>query len=158
MTGGTVNHGIVRSNLGGVLYVTLRGGRCQPLGPDNGIATVGTAVRYPDALITCSKQEGTSRLVVEPVVVFEIISPSTRRMDQFVKVREYAAVPSLRRYLLIESSSMDVTVMERKEPGVPWVISTLTEVDILRIPEVGIEIPVLDLYESVTFTEEDAPQ
>jgi Uma2 family endonuclease len=158
MTGGTVNHGIVRSNLGGALYVRLRGGRCQPLGPDNGIATVGTTVRYPDALITCSKQEGASRLVVEPVVVFEVISPSTRRMDQFVKVREYAAVPSIRRYVLVESSSMDVTVMERNEPGVPWVISTLTEVDILRIPEVGIEIPVLDLYEGVTFTEEDAPQ
>jgi Uma2 family endonuclease len=156
MTGGTVNSGIVLRNLHGALYVRLRGGGCQAHGPDNGVATVGKTVRYPDGLITCSKQEGTSRLISGVIVVFEVVSPSSRRIDHFVKVREYAAVASIRRYVLLESTSIDVTVMERKEPNSAWLISTLTEGYILQIPEVGIEIPIVELYEGVTFAEEEA--
>jgi Uma2 family endonuclease len=156
MTGGSLIHGIVQRNLISALYVRLRGGKCQPLGPDNGVATIGKTIRYPDGLITCTKQEGNPRLISGVVVVFEVVSPSSSRMDRFVKVREYAVVASIRRYVLIESTSIDVTVMERKEPDSPWVISTLTEADILLIPEVKIEIPVVELYEGVTFAEEEA--
>jgi Uma2 family endonuclease len=156
MTGGTVNSGDVMRNLQGALIPKLRGGKCKPYGPDNGVATVGKTIRYPDALITCSKQEGSSRFISGVIVVFEIVSPSSLRMDHVVKVREYAAVDSIRRYVIIESTSIDVTVMERQEPGARWLTSTLTEKEILQIPEAGIEIPVAELYDGVTFSEEEA--
>lgn len=60
-----------------------------------------------------------------------------------------------RRYVMLESTSIDVTVMERKEPNAAWLITTLTKDDTLHIPEVGIEIPVADLYEGLSFPEEE---
>jgi Uma2 family endonuclease len=113
---------------------------------------VGSTVRYPDALITCSQQEPGSRLVAGVVVVFEILSPSTSRVDRLIKLNEYAAVSSILRYVMLESTSIGLTAMERTLPNEAWRTSSLTsEKDVLRIPEVGIEIPLTDLYSGLSF-------
>jgi Uma2 family endonuclease len=156
MTGGTNDSGDLLRNLTVALATRLRGGTCKNYGPENGVATVGKAVRYPDAVITCSKQEGTSRLITDAVVVFEVVSPSSVRMDHVVKVREYAVVPTIRRYVIIESIGIGVQVMERNGPDSAWIATALTQDDILRIPEVGMEIPVAELYEGVTFPEDES--
>lgn len=61
------------------------------------IATVGSTMRCPGALVTRTKPAGADLLVSDPVVVFEVLSPSSGRVDRILKVREYAAVPSIRR-------------------------------------------------------------
>src|SRR5271166_6291166 len=63
MTGGNAGHAVIGINLQTALRARLRGGRCRPLGPDAGIETVSTAVRYPDALVTCSPFELTARTI-----------------------------------------------------------------------------------------------
>ena len=68
MTGGTVAYAIVIRNLHRALDARLHGTSSQPLGPDAGVATVDQAVRYPDALITCSKLELESRTVPGVIV------------------------------------------------------------------------------------------
>lgn len=157
---GNLAQGAMLRNLSRELSNRLRRQRCQPFGPDVGVATVGSTVRYPDALITCTPQDLTSRLASGVVVVVEIISPSTSRTDRLVKVREYAAVPSILRYVLLESTSIGVTVHERKQSDEAWRTSTFTSSeDILHISEVGIEIPVADLYEDLSFSSDlDADQ
>jgi Uma2 family endonuclease len=153
MTGGNVNHSRVFGNLFTALKARLRGGPCEPLGPDAGVETVNKAVRYPDALVTCSQVDGESRLVPGVVVVFEVLSPTSGRIDRIVKVREYAAVPSIRRYIILESSNAGLTVFERERDDETWRASTLTNDDLLRMPEIGIEIPVGEFYEGITFPE-----
>jgi Uma2 family endonuclease len=101
-TGGTRNHGRICQNLYFALRNRLSGIGCEPLGPDVGVATIGDAVRYPDALVTCTKGAGTDRLVPGVVAVFEVLSPSSGRIDRIDKVREYRAVPSIRRYVIAE--------------------------------------------------------
>jgi Uma2 family endonuclease len=119
------------------------------LGPDAGVATVGDAVRYPDALVTCSALDGAALTVPGVVVVFEILSSGTSRTDRIIKVREYAAVASIRRYVILESTSVGLTVLERDAPGDAWRAATLTDADVLRMPEIGIEVPVAEFYEDV---------
>jgi Uma2 family endonuclease len=120
-----------------------------------GVETIDAAVRYPDALVTCSKlaELGEARMVPGAVVVFEVLSPTSGRIDRIVKVREYAAVPSIRRYVILESSSVGLQVLERENAGDPWIASALTGDDTLRMPEIGIEIPVGEFYEDVSFPE-----
>src|SRR5579862_7259754 len=110
MTGGTVGHAVIIQNVHAALRSRLRGSGCRPLGPDAGVATIGSAVRYPDALVTCSKYEREALLVPGVVAVFEVISPSTSRTDRILKLREYAAVASIRRYVILESTSVGLTV------------------------------------------------
>ena len=147
MTGGTVNHSQIGQNLMAALRTRLRGSGCRPLGPDAGLATVGDTVRYPDALVTCTKVAGDARLVPGVIVAFEVISPTSGRVDRIVKLREYRAVPSIRRYVIMESASADLTVLARATGDEDWVATTLTGDDTLALPEIGIEIPVAELYE-----------
>lgn len=153
MTGGTVGHAVVMRNLHRALDAGLRSSEWQPLGPDAGVATVGNAVRYPDALVTCSRLDLAARTVPGVVVVFEVLSGNTSRTDRIVKLREYAAVPSIRRYVIVESTSIGVTVMERERPDEAWRVTTLTNDDTLRMPEIGVEMPIGELYAGVSFPE-----
>jgi Uma2 family endonuclease len=156
MTGGTVGHAIIIRNLNRALDQRLRGGRCQSLGPEAGIATVGTAVRYPDALVTCAKLDTDALTVPGVVVVFEVLSANTGRTDRIIKVREYAAVASIRRYIILESTSVGLTVLERSGPDEVWRVTTLTTDDIVHMPEIDIEIPTAEFYDGVSFPDEGA--
>lgn len=154
MTGGTTNHSLVQGDINFALRRRLEGGTCQPMGPDAGIVTVGNAVRYPDALVTCSPLVGDARTVPGVVVVFEVLSPSSGRMDRIVKVREYAAVPSILRYVIVEVTGIGLTVLSRSGAGEPWTTTVLAEGDMLAVPEIGIEIPVSEIYARIEFAAE----
>jgi Uma2 family endonuclease len=88
------------------------------------------------------------------VVVFEVLSPTSGRTDRIVKLREYAAVPMIRRYVILESMSIGLTVMERQAAEETWrATSLMTGEDILQMPEIGIEVPVAEFYEGVEFSD-----
>lgn len=152
MTGGTLRHNTIALNLYGALRDRLRGRECRAFALDAGVATLGDAVRYPDTVVTCTRGADTAKLVPDPVVVFEVLSPSTGRIDRIVKVREYGAVPSIRRYVILEHASADLTVLARERAGDPWTATTLTAADLLPLPELGIEIAVEELYAGLETT------
>ncbi len=153
MGGGSNNHSQITQNIYAALRARLRGGPCRQLGPDAGLATSGGAVRYPDALVTCTRPPGAELLVPGVVAVFEVLSPSSGRVDRIDKVREYRDVPSIRRYAILEYRSVGVTVFERAEGGHDWTATTLTGGETLQMGEVGIEIPVSDFYEDVDLSD-----
>lgn len=149
MTGGTRNHSRTCQNIYFALQTRLRGSGCEVLGPDAGLATVGDAVRYPDALVTCVKVPGTARLVPGVVVVFEVVSPTSGRTDRIDKLVEYRAVPSIRRYVILEYRSAGLTVFSRPEGAADWSATALTADETLDMPELGIAVPVHEFYEGV---------
>ncbi len=155
MTGGNVAHSRLTRNLSFALTARLRGKPCEPMGPDAGVETVNKAIRYPDALVTCTKAENSSYLVPGVVVIFEVLSPSSGRIDRIIKVREYAAVPTIRRYVILESSSVGLTVFERGAADEIWRTTVLTADDTLDMPEIGIKIPVGEIYEDVDFADQE---
>jgi len=147
MTGGTVGHSQIAQNMYYALRRRLEGTRCRSLGPDAGVATIGDAVRYPDALVTCTKGPDKDRIVPGVVVVFEVLSPSSERTDRIEKLREYNAVSSILRYVILEFTSVGLTVYARSKGDDPWIATPLIAGDVLRMPEIGIEIPVDEFYE-----------
>ncbi len=155
MTGGNLGHSSLHGNLNRQLGIRLEGTGCKPLGPDAGVATIGDTVRYPDAVVTCSKFSARDRLVPNPIIVFEVVSPSSVRTDRVVKLREYQAVPSIRRYVIVEPDAMALTVFARDHEGETFRATGLAEDDILQLPEVGIEMPVTAIYEGIGFDEQD---
>ncbi len=149
MTGGTNNHSAICQNIWFALRTRLRGTNCEVLGPDAGLATVGDAVRYPDALVTCAKFPGSALLVPGAIIVFEVLSPTSGRADRIDKLREYRAVPSIRRYVILEHLSADLTAFSRVDGTADWTAIALTVDETLDMPELGIAIPVHEFYESV---------
>jgi Uma2 family endonuclease len=147
MTGGTRDHSQICQNIYAALRSRLKGTGCAPLGPDAGVATIGDAVRYPDALVTCTKGPGTDRLVPGAMVVFEVLGPSSGRIDRIEKLMEYRVVPTIRRYVILEHASAAMTVYTRANGGDPWIATALTDSNVLSMPEIGITVPVSEFYE-----------
>ena len=124
------------------------------LGPDAGVATIGDAVRYPDALVTCTKGFGTDRLVPGVVVVFEVLGPTSGRVDRIEKRLEYGNVPTSRRYVILEHASAAMTVHTRVDGKDPWTTTALTVSEMLSMPEIATEIPVAEFYEGTDLADE----
>ena len=157
MTNGTNNHGTISNNLNVELTLLLRGSPCRSMPPEGGgVATMGSKVRSPEATVTCSKVRGQDRLIPNPVIVFEVISESTRRIDLIDKLREYHAVPSIKRYVVIEQTGVAVTVHSRQGDE-PWATMPYGVGGILDLPEIGIQLPVDLLYRDVDFDQEQNP-
>ena len=146
MTGGTVAHERIGRNLRTALDNRLRGSRCETLGPNTKIEVAGR-IRYPDALVVCSAPDRKATVVTDPVVVFEVLSDSTAHIDYFDKLREYAAAPSIRRYVILDQDLVAATIFVRD--GDRMVVETVARGDILRLPEIDVEISLDDLYRGV---------
>ncbi len=151
MTGGDLGHSSLIGNLNRQLGNRLEGKSCKPLGPDAGVATIGDTVRYPDAVVTCTKFSARDRVVPNPVIVFEVVSPSSVRIDRVVKLREYQAVSTIRRYVIVEPDAIAITLFSRDHEGEAFRATGLAEDDVLELTEVGIEIPVAAIYEGIVF-------
>ena len=122
-----------------------------------GLATVGDKVRYPDMQVTRTRSAGTAKLATDTVVAFEIVNPASERTDRVDKVREYAAVPSLRRYVILEQTAPVLTVPHRAEAETGWGALPLAACEVLELPELGIALPVNGVYVGLTFPGDDAP-
>ena len=101
-------------------------------------------------LLTRSSRGAT--VVHDPVVVFEILSPGTSYKDRIEKNREYRATPSIQRYVILEQSRPAATVYARA--GSDRVADFLISDADLGMPEIGIGIPLNELYEGVAFPPE----
>jgi Uma2 family endonuclease len=150
MTGGTRNHSQLCSNILFELRKRLEGSSVAVL-PEAGVATIGNAVRYPDVLITNVPGPGTDRVMPGVVAVFEVLSESTARTDHQTKLREYSSVASIKRYVIVDNLGPDLLVYARAEVGQPWTVQALTTGDTLHIPEVGIDVPVDDVFRGIKF-------
>ena len=157
MTGGTAAHSAIQRNLIIALGTRLRGKPCQPHGSELKIQVAGR-IRYPDAFVVCTPIPPRSTVVTEPVVVFEVLSDSTASDDLVVKNAEYRATPSIQRYVILQQTKAAAIVFSRR--GEDWLTDLIAGDDaVVRLPEAGIEIPLLEIYADVEFGMEndDAP-
>jgi Uma2 family endonuclease len=146
MTGGSYAHETIGGALRALLRENLRGKPCRVSGPTLKIEAMGR-IRYPDAFIHCGPVQPTQTVITDPLVVFEVVSPTTSRIDRIAKLREYQATPSIMRYVILEQDGVAATVFAR-ENGV-WTAWPLTDGDTLDMPEAGIKLPLADIYGDV---------
>jgi Uma2 family endonuclease len=153
MTGGAAGHAIVQRNLAIALGGRLRGQPCQFYGSDLKIKVAEDHIRYPDGMVVCSPVDRSAKVVHDPVVIFEVLSPGTAAKDRIVKAREYQATPSVHRYVMLEQERVGATVLLRVQDG--WRAVILKDDDSLEMPEIGLAVPLAEFYEGLTF--EDHP-
>ncbi len=153
-TGGTSDHSAIERNLIFSLTGRLRGKPCQPYTSNLKIFVAGS-IRCPDAFVVCSPIPRGTLVVTEPVVVFEVLSPSTASTDIGVKNEEYRDTPSVKRYVMLAQDRQLATVFTRV--GDDWVGHIVSGDAILGMPEIGIDVPLAGLYERVSFDQTAEP-
>jgi len=114
--------------------------------------TGGGSIRYPDAFVVCSPVPRGTLVVTDPVVVFEVLSPSTASTDIGIKNEEYRDTPSIQRYVMLAQDRPFATVFARV--GDDWVGHIISGAAVLEMPEIGIGVPLAELYEGVSFEPE----
>lgn len=150
--GGTMNHQRVAMNFVCLAGNALVGKSCFPAGSDFKIhVPLGGGVEafyYPDAAIICVPVPGEAHFTDSPSVILEVLSPSTRRIDEVQKYRDYVTIPSLQIYLVAEADRPLVTVHRRD--GNAFRREIVAGLDAtLELYDVGVAIPLADLYLNV---------
>jgi Uma2 family endonuclease len=154
MAPATVGHNRIGGNIRDAIGRKLPSGTpCAIYGPDDAIETVGGALREPDAFIACSNPPRNVVVVPAPVVVFEVLSPGreNRRRDEQEKVDEYESVPSILRYVVVESECRGYQVFWREPGERAWRRGTLETATPIGLPEFGIELALEDVYAGIAF-------
>ena len=148
MAGAGFEHNTIAGNIFAALHSRLRGQRCQPFNSDMKVriqADEHVHHYYPDAMVVCDRSglAPGRHWTDKPAVIFEVLSESTRRIDEGEKALLYWKIPTLTAYMLVEQDKVQVTVRRRDGGG-----EVLSGRDtLLRLPELGLEIPLGEFYE-----------
>lgn len=149
MAGGSEQHARIAGNIFAYLRSVLRGSGCRPYGSDLAAQTDIRTVRLPDVSVYCNNpaapENARKKLLGDPQVVFEVLSPSTSTHDQKVKLAEYCALAGTREVVLIDPAEERIHLIQRTPNG-GWTADWLTTGDDLTIPSLNLTIPRAEIF------------
>ncbi len=156
MVGDSPNHSTITSNCIIELGLALRGKPCRVFESNMRLLTDPKGLyTYPDAMVVCGKLEFAPKrtdTITNPVVIVEVLSPSTRDYDRVRKFAFYKKIDSLREYLLIDSEQIHVTHLRCADTNSPWTIELYEDLsDVLNLDSIGCSLALTQIYDKVEF-------
>ncbi|MGY6277241.1 Uma2 family endonuclease [Methylomonas sp. MgM2] len=145
MSGASRNHERIAFNISRMLGNHLLDKPCEPFSSDLKIKA-GNYLFYPDAMVVCDDPVSHEYYTETPVLVVEVLSKSTRRIDETVKRQVYQSIPTLQEYVLIEQDIVDVEVCRRNEG---WISNHYFLGDDVRFESIDLTLAVADIYARV---------
>lgn len=149
MAGADISHNWIGLNFAASFRQALRGRLCKVVMEGVQLAVQeGHHYTYPDVMITCDPDDQRAKRILHaPVLLIEVLSPSTAEYDRGRKFNQYKQLPSLQHYLLVSQTSWLVE-WYRREPNNIWSFTALVEAeDSLVIPDLNINLTVAEIYE-----------
>ena len=158
MAGESLSHSQICINLAREVSLQLKGKECQALSPNMKVRAENKGMfAYPDLTVVCGQPVFHDRqkdVLLNPKVIFEVLSPSTERYDQTKKFFRYRKeLPSLTDYVLIYQDAPFIEHHERMPDG-RWTHNAADGIkDVLKIVSIVIELSLKELYDRVEFKE-----
>lgn len=158
MAGAQPEHIVVNGNLVGLLYNAFRGRPCQAYFADLRVRVkTGDLWTYPDVAALCGPPQwdtsSSPHSLLNPQVIFEVLSPTTEGFDRGDKFARYRRLESLTDYVLVAQDQMRVEHFVRQANG-SWTMTEYTTPEsVVPLPVVGCELPLAEIYDKVTFPE-----
>ena len=154
--GGTNAHNLIASNVLIEIGIQLRGKPCTAYNSDAKVRVRRNnliAFYYPDAMVVCKPNPPTDSYQDHPAVIVEVVSESTRRIDQQEKRDAYLSLPSCDSYIMLEQSSATAVVYQRGANDFDRRVYHGPDAAI-PLPTIGCELSLAAIYDSVEFTPE----
>lgn len=149
MVGGKRGHGRVIANLMRHLGNHLDDSGCQVFSENMKVQISEEAVLYPDVFVTCDRAFTADQAVfTAPVLVIEVLSPSTQAYDRSKKFAMYRQLASLREYALIDPDSRRVEAFRPAEDG-HWKLFDMSDDDALVLQSVAFTIALSALFKGM---------
>jgi Uma2 family endonuclease len=146
MGGGTDVHDSIAGNIRAFLKFKLKGSKCRTSGPDLKVLTGFGTSRYPDALVNCAPR--VRDVAMNPVVVFEVLSDSTKAGDFGDKFDEYDATPAILQYVVVYQDEVRVKLY-RREGGALVLDRAFTSIDDWIDLAVGVSLGLAEIYDDI---------
>ena len=151
MTGGSRAHWQIAANLLRTIEARVDLDRFAVL-PEFGVGVSDESIRFPDVVVDVAGEKPSDRTATTPILIVEVLSPSSERIDLGDKAAEYLRLPSLRAYLVIAQDEMKAWVWTRSEQGFAPGASVVEGVEaVVRIEALGIDLPFVEIYRRVRF-------
>jgi Uma2 family endonuclease len=157
MAGARLPHNRIAMHAGALLDLQLRGRPCEVFGSDMRVRVSQTGLyTYPDVSAVCGEpqlEDDQLDTLLNPVLIIEVLSPSTEAYDRGRKFEQYRTIPSLMQYVLIASERVYVDVYTRDQDG-RWILTSAWKPeDIVQLTSVECSMQIADLYDKTGLLE-----
>jgi Uma2 family endonuclease len=152
MSGGSPRHSSLAVRILAELYGKLRGSECQVFGSDLRVRVSARMYTYPDVSVVCGKlqlADAQNDVLLNPIVIFEVLSPSTELYDRGVKLQLYRTIPSLREYILVDQNKARIEQYIYQD-ATSWTLRDHQGLDAeLKLDSIGAVLPLRLIYDGV---------
>lgn len=155
MTGGTINHNEIVTNLCTYLKVALKGQKYRVFIGDVRLWIPRyNQYTYPDVMVISGDpiyQGKGNTTITNPMLIMEVLSQSTQDYDRGTKFNYYRSIPELREYILIDQYSLKIEQFSKNNQG-QWMLTEYeTEEKTLSLESLNLQLNITDIYEQVKF-------
>ncbi len=153
MAGASYTHNLIVANVVGALWGKLRGTPCAVV-PSDLKVQASTRFYYPDAAVVCGDPDfldDAQDVLVNPTLIVEVLSPTTKDFDRGEKFMHYRSVESLADYVLIAQDGVHVEHYRRQ--GEFWVLAeTRDPQGRIVLESIGCELELAEIYDRLGLT------
>ena len=162
MSGASRAHNLITINISTALHSRLRGSRCETYANEMRVSTpTTTSYFYPDVVVVCEEprfEDDVFDTLLNPIILVEVLSPSTQVYDRREKFAHYRQLTSLQEYVLVSQDKVLVEHYRRQEKqdtapvtGKDWIFTDFQELEeSLPLTSIQCQLPLQEIYERVT--------
>ncbi len=155
MSGASSRHVLIVTNLVTGLWSQLRQGTCRVFSTDLRVKVDPTGLyTYPDVIVICDAPEFSDDqedTLVNPVLIIEVLSDSTKDYDRGGKFEQYRTIKSFKEYLLVAQDRPHVEHYIRQTDG-SWVLHETNRLeDTIQLKSMPCSLPLSDIYDKIEF-------
>jgi Uma2 family endonuclease len=153
MSGASRAHSAISFNLAGCLQPQLRNTSCKGFSSDMKVRTGDASLyAYPDLSVVCGEpilHDDHGDVLLNPVVIFEVLSRSTEAYDRGEKFERYKSIETLTDYVLVSQDRARIEHFSR-QPGGSWELVEVSGLDAsLDIASVNCRLPLAEVYDRI---------
>lgn len=157
MAGASADHNLIVGNIIGELRNRLKGKPCRCYPSDLRVKIPATGLyTYPDAVVVCGTPEFEDAeldTLLNPTVVFEVLSPATEAYDRGKKSQNYRSLESLREYVLVWQDQIRAEHYVRRGDGQWLLTETGRREAVLNLESIGCTLPLAEVYDRVDLSQ-----
>jgi Uma2 family endonuclease len=153
MTGASWQHNRIALNTAFGLDTQLKKRGCQVFGMEMRVQTPDHLFTYPDVVVACGQPQFLDKAadtLLNPKLIIEVLSRSTKDYDRGKKFARYRTIPSLAEYVLVEQQRVHVERFTRPAGHGEWAFYENTDLgSVLELPSIGCTLALSDVYDRV---------
>ncbi len=151
MAGANTTHNRVVTNVGYKIDERLRNSRCETFVENVKLKADEATFYYPDVMVACDENPESIYYREESILLVEVLSPSTERIDRNEKLNVYRNIPTLQEYLIVWQNEVRAELY-RKNTDNSWSAEIFDEISAeIRLDSVDLNLTLVEIYRRVKF-------